>query len=68
MNPKVKITPRISMPVAQRLRLAASLRSSSMSAMVNEVLDEALPTLDQIRARLAVPAPGEKEASDAGSR
>jgi hypothetical protein len=41
MNPRVKITPRIAAPVARRLRLAASLRSSSMSAVVNDVLDEA---------------------------
>jgi hypothetical protein len=68
MNPKVKITPRIAMPVAQRLRLAASLRSTSMSTVVNDVLDEALPTLDQIRARLAAPAAEETEKSDAGSR
>jgi hypothetical protein len=36
-----------------------------MSAVVNDVLDEALPSLDDIRARLAAPA-GEEE-SDAGS-
>lgn len=67
MNPRVKITPRIAVAVARRLRLAASLRSSSMSAVVNDVLDEALPSLDEIRAQLAAPAAGE-ESSDAGSR
>jgi hypothetical protein len=56
MNPRVKIAPRITVPVARRLRLAASLRSVSMSAVVNDVLDEALPSLDQIRAQLAAPA------------
>jgi hypothetical protein len=68
MNPKVKITPRIARPVARRLRLAAGLRSASMSAVVNDVLDEALPTLDQIRALLAARAANETEESDAGSR
>jgi len=67
MNPRVKITPRIAVPVARRLRLAASLRSSSMSAVVNDVLDEALPSLDEIRAQLAAPAAGERS-SGAGSR
>jgi hypothetical protein len=67
MNPKVKITPRIAVPVARRLRLAASLQSSSMSAVVNNLLDEALPSLDEIRAQLATPAAGERS-SDAGSR
>jgi hypothetical protein len=66
MNPKVKITPRITVPVTRRLWLAASLRSTSISAVVNDVLDEALPSLDDIRARLAAPAlEGE---SDAGNR
>jgi hypothetical protein len=67
MNPRVKITPRIAAPVARRLRLAASMRSSSMSAVVNDVLDEALPSLDEIRAQLAAPAAREG-GSDAGSR
>ena len=67
MNPRVKITPRIAAPVARRLRLAASLRSTSMSAVVNDVLDEALPSLDEIRAQLGGPAAGER-GSDAGSR
>ena len=67
MNTRVKITPRIAASVARRLRLAASMRSSSMSAVVNDVLDEALPSLDEIRAQLAVPAAGER-GSDAGSR
>ncbi len=57
MNPRVKITPRI----------AAQVGSSSMSAVVNDVLDEALPSLDEIRAQLAAPAAGER-GSDAGSR
>ncbi|HXT92389.1 MAG TPA: hypothetical protein VN714_24405 [Trebonia sp.] len=66
MNPRVKITPRIAVPVARRLRLAASMRSRSMSAVVNDVLDEALPSLDEIRAQLAASA-GEG-GSDAGRR
>ena len=60
MNPRVKITPRIAAQVARRLRLAASLRSSSMSAVVNDVLDEVLPSLDEIRAHLAATAAGER--------
>lgn len=67
MNPRVKITPRITLPVARRLRLAASLRSRSLSAVVNDVLDEALPSLDEIREQLAAPAAGER-GSNAGSR
>jgi hypothetical protein len=67
MNTKVKITPRISATVARRLRLTASLRSASMSAVVNEVLDTALPSLDDIRARLAA-SPAEERESDAGNR
>ena len=67
MNPRVKITPRIAAPVARRLRLAASLRSSSMSAVVNVLLDEALPSLEEIRARIAAPPAGEGDC-DAGSR
>jgi hypothetical protein len=59
MNLRVKITPRVTVLVARRLRLAASLRSASMSAVVNELLDQALPSLDEIRAQLAAPAPGE---------
>lgn len=66
MNQRVKITPPITLPVARRLRLAASLRSSSMSAVVNDVLDQALPSLDEIRDQLAAPAAGER-GSDAGS-
>ncbi len=66
MDPRVKITPRIAAPVARRLRLAASVGARSMSAVVNEVLDQALPSLDEIRAQLAAPA-GER-GSDAGSR
>ena len=60
MNLRVKITPRVSVAVARRLRLAAGLRSKSMSAVVNEVLDEALPSLDEIRAQLAVAEAGER--------
>jgi hypothetical protein len=60
MNPKVKITPRIIVPVARRLRLAASLRAASMSAVANEVLDEVLPSLDEIRAQLGAPAAAER--------
>ncbi len=67
MDPRVKIAPRIASPVARRLRLAASMRSNSMSAVVNDVLDKALPSLDETRAQLAAPAAGE-ESSDAGSR
>jgi len=67
MDPKVKITPRIAVPVARRLRLAASVRSRSMSAVVNDVLDQALPTLEEIRAQLAGPA-GEGATTDAGAR
>jgi hypothetical protein len=60
MNRTVKITPRITAPVARRLRLAASLRSASMSAVVNDLLDQALPSLDEIRAQLAAPAAAER--------
>ncbi len=59
MDPKVKITPRITAHVARRLRLAASVRSRSQSAVVNDVLDQALPTLEEIRAQLAAPGAGE---------
>src|ERR1700683_4866823 len=58
MTLRVKITPRVTVPVARRLRLAAGLRSSSMSAVVNEVLDQALPSLDEIRAKDGAPQPG----------
>jgi plasmid stability protein len=57
----VKITPRVAAQVARRLRLAASVRSRSMSAMVNDALDEALPSLEEIRMQLAAPAAGEPE-------
>jgi hypothetical protein len=53
---RVKITPRIAVPVARRLRLAASLRALSMSAVVNDLLDAALPSLEEIRTQLAAPA------------
>ncbi len=66
MDGRVKIAPRIAAPVARRLRLAASVRSLSMSAVVNDVLDAALPSLEEIRAQLAAPA-GEG-ASGAGGR
>jgi len=49
----VKITPRVAAPVARRLRLAASVRSRSMPAMVNDALDETLPSLEEIRMQLA---------------
>jgi hypothetical protein len=55
----VKITPRVAAQVARRLRLAASVRSLSMSAMVNDALDEMLPSLEEIRVQLAAPAAGE---------
>ena len=60
MNLRVKITPRVSVAVARRLRLAAGLRSRSMSAVVNDVLDAALPSIDEIRAQLAVADAGER--------
>jgi plasmid stability protein len=56
MELTVKITPRVAAQVARRLRLAASVRSRSMSAMVNDALDEALPSLEEIRMQLALPA------------
>ncbi len=59
MNVRVKITPWVSVAVARWLRLAAGLRSRSMPAVVNEVLDAALPSLDEIRAQLAVPDAGD---------
>ncbi len=66
MDARVKIAPRIAAPVARRLRLAASVRSLSMSAVVNDVLDAALPSLEEIRAQLTASA-GEG-APGAGSR
>jgi hypothetical protein len=59
MAATVKITPRIAVQVARRLRLAASMRSSSMSRLVNDALDETLPSLEEIRMQLAAPAAGE---------
>ncbi len=56
MELTVKITPRVAAQVARRLRLAASVRSRSMSAMVNDALDEALPSLDGIRMQLTLRA------------
>ena len=41
------------MQVARRLRLAASVGARSMSAVVNDVLDESLPSLEEIRNQLA---------------
>jgi predicted transcriptional regulator len=55
----VKITPRVSREVARRLRLAASLRSRSMSAVVNDALDELLPSLEEIGTQLTGPAAGQ---------
>lgn len=63
MELTVKITPRVAAQVARGLRLAASVRSRSMSAMVNDVLDEALPSLEEIRMQLTLPA---SEAAAAG--
>jgi hypothetical protein len=59
----VKITPRVAAGVAWRLRLAASVGSRSMSAMVNDALDEVLPSLEEIRRQLAGPAAGEPRAA-----
>ena len=56
MELTVKITPRVAAQVARRLRLAASVRSRSMPAMVNDALDEALPSLEEIRMQLTLPA------------
>jgi hypothetical protein len=53
-----KISPRVAAEVARRLRLAASLGARSMSAMVNDALDETLPSLEEIRNQLAGPAAG----------
>lgn len=55
MEAMVKITPRVAAQVARRLRLAASVGSRSMSAMVNDALDETLPSLEEIRMQLAAP-------------
>jgi plasmid stability protein len=63
---KVKITPRVGTQVARRLRLAASVGARSMSAVVNDVLDEALPSLEEIRAQLAGPV--REGSGDGGSR
>jgi hypothetical protein len=60
MDRKVKITPRIGVGVARRLRLAAGLGPRSMSALVDDALDRALPSLDEIRAQLAAPAVAER--------
>ena len=63
MDLTVKITPRVAAGVAWRLRLAASVGSRSMSAMVNDALDEVLPSLEEIRRQLAAPAAGEPGAA-----
>jgi hypothetical protein len=63
---RVKITPRIAGDVARRLRLAASVRSRSQSAVVNDVLDRALPTLEEIRAQLAALGAGEGASGGSG--
>jgi hypothetical protein len=63
MELTVTITPRVAAQVARRLRLAASVRSRSMPAMASDALDEALPSLDEIRMQLTLPA---AEASAAG--
>jgi hypothetical protein len=55
----VKITPRVSREVARRLRLAASMGSRSMSAVVNDALDETLPSLEEIGTQLTRPAAGQ---------
>jgi predicted DNA-binding protein len=52
-----QISPRVAAQVAQRLRLAASLWSRSMSAMVNEALDEKLPSLEEISRQLGGASP-----------
>jgi hypothetical protein len=67
MDRTVKITPRVAPPVARRLRLVASVRALSMSVIVNDLLDKALPSLEEIRSQLAAPAVGEGR-SDGGSR
>ncbi len=58
MDLTVKITPRVAARVTSRLRLASSVRSLSMSAMVSDALDHALISLEEIRMQLAVPAQG----------
>lgn len=64
---RVKITPRVAAEVARRLRLAAGEQARSQSAVVNEVLDQGLPSLDEIRARLAGPGNGDGGGSGGGS-
>jgi len=56
MELTVKISPRVAAQLARRPRLAVSVRSRSMSAMVNDALDEALPSLEEIRMQLTLPA------------
>jgi len=63
MELTVKITPRVAAQVARRLRLAVSVRSRSMPAMASDALEEALPSLEEIRRQLTLPA---AEASAAG--
>ena len=57
----MKITPRVAAQVARRLKLAASVCSRSMSALVNDALDEVLPSLEEIRMQLAAPAAGDAD-------
>ena len=59
MDLTVKITPRVSREVARRLRLAASMGSRSMSAVVNDALDESLPSLEEIGTQLTGVVAGE---------
>jgi hypothetical protein len=63
MELTVKITPRVAAQVARRLRLAAGVRSRGMPAMVSDALDAALPSLEEIRMQLTLPA---AEAAAAG--
>jgi hypothetical protein len=67
MEATKQISPRVAAQVAQRLRLAAGLCSRSMSAIVNEVLDEKLPSMEEIRRQLDGES-SERGASDAEAR
>ncbi len=66
MDQKVKITPRIGAGVARRLRLTAGLGAHSMSALVDDALDQVLPSLEEIRSQLAAPAVGEGSSDGSG--
>jgi hypothetical protein len=59
-----KISPRVAAEVARRLRLAASLGPRSMSSVVNDALDETLPSLEEIRNQLAGPPAAERGGAD----